>query len=522
MSSRNEFIKINRRSLMKGTVLILIGVLISSCYFVAADNIGNQNYPTAYNSGGPSGAYDYLIFTFENATGTYYAAKDSFGRVVDAWTSTNSTELQDTLLATITNGTVALNGVAFDLALMNSIPENVKVACSYQDQYEEFINPLDTTGSPYQIEVGQGVTVDNYIARDSQNRICFTSTVWGTVVNSAIHAQNGSKIVFNGVFNDVAQTNIDLTNTQGITLSGLNPIASQINLATPFNGCLFRANISDSVPRGNWPRLDLTIENLGINAGGNQTENLIWVHHMDGVTVQDNVIRNAYLPIAVGGDDCHIYRNRIINATVNDHGAIFSDNSKGVQIIGNNVTGCAGFGIQFWNDVGAVVADNLVTRCAQGGIFQGPHSDFGSSISKNTLTNNGYGIYIWSMSGSSISTKISENTISNNTLYGINCRVNTNFGIYDLKITNNDILSNAGGGIYFSTTTAGTITGTSLIGNTFAYNTGYAIDTYGESLTLGNSIWVGNTFRGNTNLMSVAFGSSNYTSVANDGLPNYP
>lgn len=75
---------------MKGTVLILIGVLISSCYFVAADNIGNQNYPTAYNSGGPSGAYDYLIFTFENATGTYYAAKDSFGRVVDAWTSTNA------------------------------------------------------------------------------------------------------------------------------------------------------------------------------------------------------------------------------------------------------------------------------------------------------------------------------------------------------------------------------------------------------------------------------------------------
>lgn len=76
---------------MKGTVLILIGVLISSCYFAAAGNIGNQNYPTSYIDGGPTGSYDYMVFTFENNTGTYYAAKDKFGKVVDSWTSTNTT-----------------------------------------------------------------------------------------------------------------------------------------------------------------------------------------------------------------------------------------------------------------------------------------------------------------------------------------------------------------------------------------------------------------------------------------------
>lgn len=107
---------------MKGTVLILIGVLISSCYFVAADNIGNQNYPTAYNSGGPSGAYDYLIFTFENATDTYYAAKDSFGRVVDSWTSTDA--------ATTLNTTFAQGGVIYisEGIYVNTFTPSIRVA----------------------------------------------------------------------------------------------------------------------------------------------------------------------------------------------------------------------------------------------------------------------------------------------------------------------------------------------------------------------------------------------------------
>lgn len=129
MSSRNEFIKINRRSLMKGTVLILIGVLISSCYFVAADNIGNQNYPTAYNSGGPSGGYDYLIFTFTNNTGTYYASKDSFGRVVDAWTSTNASyTVQSTFNAVPTKGGTVqfLDGLyPIDVTISRHAPINI-------------------------------------------------------------------------------------------------------------------------------------------------------------------------------------------------------------------------------------------------------------------------------------------------------------------------------------------------------------------------------------------------------------
>src|SRR5690554_1917796 len=78
------------------SLILIIGLLCSAFFAgqaVGQSGIGNQNYPTAYNSGGPTGAYDYLIFTFENSTGTYYAAKDSFGRIVDSWTSTNVTEV---------------------------------------------------------------------------------------------------------------------------------------------------------------------------------------------------------------------------------------------------------------------------------------------------------------------------------------------------------------------------------------------------------------------------------------------
>lgn len=123
---------------MKGTVLILIGVLISSCYFVAANNIGNQNYPTAYNSGGPSGAYDYLIFTFENATDTYYAAKDSFGRVVDAWTSTNKKDVMqscaDALL--INGGTIVSHNLKWDQSI--PLPNDVGVIQNYAGNIEYY------------------------------------------------------------------------------------------------------------------------------------------------------------------------------------------------------------------------------------------------------------------------------------------------------------------------------------------------------------------------------------------------
>jgi hypothetical protein len=90
--------------------------------------------------------------------------------------STNLTALTDQCLSVTSSGVVFLKQVAFDLALMNSIPANVKVACSYQDQYCEYINSADSSGSPMTVEVGAGLNVGYYTAKDSENRICFTST----------------------------------------------------------------------------------------------------------------------------------------------------------------------------------------------------------------------------------------------------------------------------------------------------------------------------------------------------------
>jgi hypothetical protein len=111
----------------------------------------------------------------------------------------NSTLVYETVLANITDGVVFGNGVAFDLALMNSIPANVKVACSYQDQYCEYINSADSSGSPMTVEVGVGVNVDNYIAKDSEDRICFTSTDYATVFNT-VGVSNPSRSILMTVY----------------------------------------------------------------------------------------------------------------------------------------------------------------------------------------------------------------------------------------------------------------------------------------------------------------------------------
>lgn len=83
--------------------LALIFTLVCSCCVIAgysyAASIGAQKYPTSYMEGGPTGAYDYMIYTFQNDTNTYYAAKNSFGDNIDSWTSTNKTAV----LANVTN-----------------------------------------------------------------------------------------------------------------------------------------------------------------------------------------------------------------------------------------------------------------------------------------------------------------------------------------------------------------------------------------------------------------------------------
>jgi hypothetical protein len=113
----------------KTASLLLIISLLCSAFFAAGisyaqSGIGNQKYPTAYNNGGPSGAYDYLVFTFTNNTGTYYAAKDSFGRIIDSWTSTNSQTVFDSVSA-LSNVTVVVAAGSYSATL--EVPDGMSL-----------------------------------------------------------------------------------------------------------------------------------------------------------------------------------------------------------------------------------------------------------------------------------------------------------------------------------------------------------------------------------------------------------
>src|SRR5690554_4874865 len=115
----------------KAVSLTLIVSLVCSALFIAGyaycqAGLGNKNYPTASNNGGPSVAYDYLVFTSENASGTFHAAKASFGRMIDSCTSTNGADVLSSCQNAITSGSIALqNGLVINRSTTSAAKSNV-------------------------------------------------------------------------------------------------------------------------------------------------------------------------------------------------------------------------------------------------------------------------------------------------------------------------------------------------------------------------------------------------------------
>ena len=117
-------------------------------------------------------SYDFTVYTDESGA-YYYPVNGKTGAV--GTPGTNLTTVTSTVLSGMTSGSLLLKGVPFNLALMNSIPVNVRVVCSYGDEYYEYINSADSLGSPSSVSVGAGVNAGYYLAADSGNRIVFTS-----------------------------------------------------------------------------------------------------------------------------------------------------------------------------------------------------------------------------------------------------------------------------------------------------------------------------------------------------------
>jgi hypothetical protein len=181
--------QITKVSIIGLTALMFVGALIIETPVASAQ----ATALTGYILDTPLPIADWYIGTY--GTGNYFAINgsnwDNLMRGVGstAWAAyaTNYTKVEELVLASVTSGSVYLKDVPFDLALMGNIPENVQVECNYQGVTYKYINSASSLGSPYTISVGQGPNAGYYLAQDSGDRICFTSTDAVTVMQNAVN-----------------------------------------------------------------------------------------------------------------------------------------------------------------------------------------------------------------------------------------------------------------------------------------------------------------------------------------------
>lgn len=171
--NNRKFALLRRKAVTVTLIIALFCSAIFASYSYGQSGIGNQKYPTQYNNGGPSGAYDYLIFTFTNNTGTYYAAKDSFGRVVDAWTSTNQDTVCNSLFDTLSSGRIVLVNLRFNGSLISSIPDDVIV--------EEQFGSVPTVSYTNRGILRQGITQRENAIWIGQEGNSFASDITGSI-----------------------------------------------------------------------------------------------------------------------------------------------------------------------------------------------------------------------------------------------------------------------------------------------------------------------------------------------------
>ncbi|HTY45042.1 MAG TPA: right-handed parallel beta-helix repeat-containing protein [Patescibacteria group bacterium] len=170
-----------------------------------------------------------------------------------------------------------------------------------------------------------------------------------------------------------------------------------------------------------------------------------------------------------------IYGKDITNATIHDN--YITENGEGIRIVNTNALSTGGIEI----------TNNTIT--GNTGLVSGIHIEnnnnsfmSGLLIADNVITGNkGDGIYVQNTNGS----VMSDVTISGNTIGGTGeGEANTGDGIYiynddsllyDLEISNNDIIGNSGDGIHIENWYGGTLSNVDIKDNTVSDNTGTGV-----------------------------------------------
>jgi parallel beta-helix repeat protein len=175
--------------------------------------LSDYNSLTFYRNGTQTlGQYSPIVYE-ENSV---YKAQTKYGNVFAS--STNLTAVTLSALNSGITGNLLLNGVAFDLALFNSIPESVSVVENVNGRERTFGNIADTQGSPYTISVED----TQYFAQDSIGTIRITSTdAYATIQNAETLGDtlvaDGSYSLFHPVLLNRANAEVKLSKNAVIT-----------------------------------------------------------------------------------------------------------------------------------------------------------------------------------------------------------------------------------------------------------------------------------------------------------------
>lgn len=172
--------------------------------FIVADPYTSSGY---YFDGSQA-VYSYKVSS--DGLGWYRVFRGSDGSAQTSYDGTNSTTVVETLLGDMTSGALFLDGVAFDLDSLSVIPEDVRVICLYEDEYWEYINSADSSGSPYTVSVGSGVNNGYYLAQDSEGRICYVDTdssILGQAIIDVVEASGDARTIYfnSGTYGSVAK-----------------------------------------------------------------------------------------------------------------------------------------------------------------------------------------------------------------------------------------------------------------------------------------------------------------------------
>ncbi|MDI9577901.1 MAG: right-handed parallel beta-helix repeat-containing protein, partial [Thermoproteota archaeon] len=366
---------------------------------------------TGYILDTPVSEHAWLIGAYSD--GTYYAINGGTwdnmvaGVGSTAWATykTNSTALTAQVLAACTSGTIYMKDVAFDMNLFDDIHEGVRVICSYNAEYWEYINSADSSGSPYTVSVGSGVNVGYYLAADSEGRICFTSTNAATVINSAL-AKSGHILV-----NDGTYIITDTLTLKSNTLFEAQSWMTILKLDGVANTLLYPSGDSENI----------TIRGFTLDGNRDSYSGTVYPHpiqlytNINNVIIENNHIINSYsVGIDVGSGKNIFIKNNLIENSRHDginleYGIYGGTVISNVEIINNIIKNCDRYGILGWSAADVLINSNIISGMT--GDFAAIHLE---RTSNSTISNNqifdiaGLGIRVYSSNNS-----ISGNLISN-------------------------------------------------------------------------------------------------------------